>query len=113
MKVIAIFALFLISTTLGAAVTTEQLTCIAGCKASGAVAAAKSVTDLAKYTADGIKEAAILAAKTCTYPTGVDDVSVYCAFGACYEKAYTVTSTAAKNELACETKCVGGCASSA
>ena len=75
MKVIAIFALFLISTTLGAAVTSTQLTCIAGCKAAGALAAAKSVTDLAKYTADGIKEAEVLAAKTCTYPGPTSTVS--------------------------------------
>jgi len=97
MKVIAIFALFLISTTLGAAVTSTQLTCIAGCKASGAVAAAKSVTDLAKYTADGIKEASIVAAGTCPYPLATDDVSKYCAFGTCFEKAYTLTSTAGKD----------------
>ena len=75
MKVIAIFALILISTTLGATITTEQLTCIAGCKAAGALAAAKSVTDLAKYTADCIKEAEVLAAKTCTYPGPTSTVS--------------------------------------
>ena len=112
MKVIAIFALILISTTLGAVITTKQLECIAACKVTMFADCAK-VSEIANCLADSVKEASIIAAGTCVYGTLVDDVSVYCTFGTCYKKAYTVKATSNKNGLACENTCLGGCASSA
>jgi hypothetical protein len=97
MKVIAIFALILISTTLGAVATTKQLECIAACHVAGGIAALSNVADNVKYIADGVKEASIIATGKCVFPSAVSDISVYCAFDTCYKKAYTVTSTAAKN----------------
>ena len=113
MKVIAIFALILISTTLGAKITPKQLECIAACKVTMVADCAKSITSIANCLADSVKEASIIAAGTCVYGTLVDDVSVYCTFGTCYKKAYTVKATSNKNGLACENTCLGGCASSA
>ena len=44
-----------------------------------------------------VRETTFLASGKCPYPTGVDQVSKYCAFGECFKKAYTLTSTAGKN----------------
>ncbi len=95
MKYIALIALICISTTL--AIIPTQLACITKCKADGLAAANKDAADLIKYTADGVREASIIATKTCVYPTVADSASKYCDFATCYKKAYTVTSNAAKN----------------
>jgi hypothetical protein len=53
MKVIAIIAAILISTTLGAVATTAQLACIFKCKADGLIAATTNgLVELGKYNID-------------------------------------------------------------
>jgi len=46
-----------------------------------------------------VRETTFLASGKCPYPTGVDQVSKYCAFGECFKKYINklFTSTAGKN----------------